>query len=178
MLIEREFNLYSDLNNPYSDSDKIILDIENLIARGINYRGMPHQKQEAKKYIMEGLFPYIYKYSGVLLNLTHFEIKKKGVNPYNTEDIKLPVVNDLAHNLILAKELYTLYQDNRKTLTDLIGFDIEHTLLDCLDNKGNNLLDDSETANEEKNLLSKSGDKKEKSKSSKQKGSVKPEALM
>ena len=178
MLIERDFNLYSDLNNPFSDSEKIIIDIDNLLSRGVSYRNSPAQKTEAKKFIMEGLLPYIYKYAGVLLNLTHFEVKKKGVNPYATDTVRLPVVNDLPHNLIIAKELYSMYQDNRKTLTDLIGFDIEHTLLDCLDNKGNNLLDDNETANEDKmNVLSKSMDKP-KSKKVKNKGPEKAEVLM
>jgi hypothetical protein len=73
---------------------------------------------------MRGVLPYIYKYASVLLNLTSFNIKKRGVNPYNDEKKKNTIVNDLVHNLELASKLshnYKLHIPALKEIIEKIG---------------------------------------------------------
>jgi len=69
---------------------------------------------------MKGVLPYVYKYASVLLNLTSFNIKKRGVNPYNNEKKKNAVVNDLVNNLELAKKLSHNYKLHIPALKELI----------------------------------------------------------
>lgn len=93
---------------------------------------------------MEGVLPYIYKYTSVLLNLTNFEIKQRGINPYSTNEKKEVDVNDLMHNLQIARDLYSLYKEYNTSLTTLIDRNVVNTLFDSHDNRGLNLMEDTE----------------------------------
>lgn len=69
---------------------------------------------------MKGVLPYVYKYASVLLNLTSYNIKKRGVNPYNNEKKKNTVINDLVHNLELAKKLHHNYKLHIPSIKEII----------------------------------------------------------
>jgi hypothetical protein len=84
LLIERNYHMDSEDNEVFDADETATEDIEMFLKRAKLYAKQLHLRAEGQKFVMEGVLPYIYKYSSVLLNLTNFEIKQKGFNPYST----------------------------------------------------------------------------------------------
>ena len=75
LMIERKFDTNSDDNQVFDKDETAIQDLEKFLKRAQGYVKQLHLRAEGQKYVMEGVLPYIYKYSSVLLNLTNFEIQ-------------------------------------------------------------------------------------------------------
>jgi hypothetical protein len=75
LMIERNYHMDSEDNQVFDVDETATEDIENFLLRGERYVKQLHLRAEGEKYVMEGVLPYIYKYTSVLLNLTNFEIK-------------------------------------------------------------------------------------------------------
>jgi hypothetical protein len=149
LLIERDFELNSLENNVFKPEESAIEDIHKYLERCKLLTNQYHLRGEAKKFVMEGVLPYIYKYASVLLNLTNFELKTRGVNPYsdidenNQKSLKLNP-NDLKQNLNIARILYKHYQEYHPYLVDLTSRSETHTLFEELEKNGLNLMDETE----------------------------------
>ena len=129
LMIERDFNLEGDANKIFSSEDEINETIFRLLTRAESYVKQAHLRTEGQMFVLEGLLPYIYKYMSCLLNLTSFEIKSRGMNPYSNT-VRVLDTNDLLCNIETARELYRHYKNKHAAISDILSKNINHTLYD------------------------------------------------
>jgi hypothetical protein len=135
-MIERNFELKGKENTIFDKEDKINETIVKLLERADSYVKQDHLRAEGQKYVLEGLLPYIYKYVSCLYNLTNFEIKSRGTNPYS----KVPKVAnhcDLLSNVEIAKVLYTSYKAGHHSIAEILNKNNQHTLFESYEVKMN-----------------------------------------
>lgn len=158
LMIERSFDLRGKENQVFKPEDQINETIVLLMKRGESYVKQFHLRAEGQKYILEGLLPYIYKYTSCLLNLTNFEIKSRGMNPYSKNPKALDV-DDLLTNIETARELYKLYKERHSSIAEILNKNNQHTLFDGfemrLDNDVDSITEDG--GKKDKDMLQKSG---------------------
>ena len=71
-LVERVFDLESEDNQVFDETDTPLNDIQSYLIRVKEYKEQPRLKGEAQKFVLEGVLPFIYKYINAVLNLTNF----------------------------------------------------------------------------------------------------------
>lgn len=129
IMIERNFDMNHEDNQVFDADSTALDDIRKYLRRCVDYSKQLDLREEGQKFVMEGVLPFIYKYVTSLLNLTHFEIKQKGLNPYITNKEKKDIdVNDVKYNLKIAMQVYDAYKENNQALINLMDRNITNTL--------------------------------------------------
>lgn len=82
LLIERNFDMNHEENEVFDADNTVVEDIQRLLERAESYREDQTMVELGQNFMMTGVLPYIYKYANILYNLTKFEVKVRGVNPY------------------------------------------------------------------------------------------------
>ena len=113
LLIERDFNLFSEENEVFDKGDPAAENIAKFLDRCREYAKTPGLYQEGTKLLMEGVFPYAYKYVTTLLNLTNYEVysqyKDVEINGVKTGMRTKEVINNLKDNLIITNKVFNHY---------------------------------------------------------------------
>lgn len=128
IMIERNFHMNHEDNQVFDADSTALDDIKKFLSRASEYHKHLDLREEGQKFVMEGVLPFIYKYMTSLLNLTHFEVKNRGLNPYNNNEDKNIDVNDIVYNMKIAMKVYDLYRDKNQMLVNLMDRNITSTL--------------------------------------------------
>ena len=145
LMIERNFDLHSEDNQVFDETDPALDDITMLLRRCVQYEKTHDLRGEGQKFVIEGVLPYIYKYAASLLNLTHYEVEIIGVNPLKHENpfsgekrdykpSKKLNPNNIDSTIIIVDQLYKIYREYREKLVNLMDREITNTLFTNIEN--------------------------------------------
>ena len=131
-LVERVFDLESEDNQVFDESDTPLNDIQSYLLRAKEYKEQPRLKGEAQKYVLEGVLPFIYKYINAVLNLTNFGNNKMMkrldmINEVRSKDreklwriLQKRMVNNTVHyNVETVTEIKFIYMEAHSVLMDI-----------------------------------------------------------
>jgi len=164
-LIERCYDLKGDENEVFDSTDTPLEDIQSFLHKLQGYNQNSDLKEEAELFLMEGIFPYIYKYLNAVFNLTNYsrynissaiDRIKEARKTNRVEDCwpKLQskmAKNNVHYSLEIIKEILWIYGQNVEVFNIIIPNNIvsslrnyEHPETEVGDEKGKGVVQNTD----------------------------------
>lgn len=148
LLIERCFDMNDEENEVFDADNTVVEDIQRLLERAGAYCSEESLRDQGQNFMMTGVLPYIYKYANILFNLTKFEVKIKGVNPYSQNQQQSGSVNDLYNSIKLARGLLKVYVDHISTIDKLSDVKVSASIVSEMNSQKFDLMVDKKERSE------------------------------